>query len=122
MSIETLSFVMIFCEGICIVTVRKDTRTICWMGTKMIVSPGPRTPSNFPRRNTTPRSRQFNREQDVGQLGFGVAAKPPIGALGVEIVERDVCSLMRLGCRGDDAGRRALLEPLEEELAEQKRR
>src|SRR5207253_4432550 len=26
MSIETLSFVMIFCEGICIVTVRKDTR------------------------------------------------------------------------------------------------
>ena len=27
MSIETLSFVMIFCEGICIVTVRKDTRT-----------------------------------------------------------------------------------------------
>ena len=56
MSIETLSFVMIFCEGICIVTVRKDTRTICWMGTKMSVSPGPRTPSNFPRRNTTPRS------------------------------------------------------------------
>src|SRR5258708_2310865 len=28
---------------------------------------------------------------------------------------------MRLGCRGDDAGRRALLQPLEEELAEQKR-
>jgi hypothetical protein len=24
MSIDTLSFVMIFCEGICIVTVRKD--------------------------------------------------------------------------------------------------
>ena len=46
----------------------------------------------------------------------------PIGALGVEIVERDVCSLMRLGCRGDDAGRRARLQPVEEELAEQKRR
>src|SRR5947208_2564035 len=29
---------------------------------------------------------------------------------------------MRLGRRGDDAGRRALLQPLEEELAEQKRR
>ena len=29
MSIETLSLVMIFCDGICIVTVRKDTRTIC---------------------------------------------------------------------------------------------
>jgi hypothetical protein len=29
---------------------------------------------------------------------------------------------MRLGCRGDDAGRRALLQSLEEELAEQKRR
>ena len=27
-----------------------------------------------------------------------------------------------LGCRGDDAGRCALLQPLEEELAEQKRR
>src|SRR5262249_369599 len=27
-----------------------------------------------------------------------------------------------LGCRGDDAGRRALLQSLEEELAEQKRR
>ena len=53
---ETLSLVMIFCEGICIVTVRKDTRTICWMGMKMSVSPGPRTPSNFPRKNTTPRS------------------------------------------------------------------
>jgi hypothetical protein len=40
------------------VTVRKDTRTICWMGmgTKTKVSPAPRTPSNFPRRNTTPRS------------------------------------------------------------------
>ena len=32
---------MIFCEGICIVTVRKDTRVICWMGLKMSVSPGP---------------------------------------------------------------------------------
>ena len=67
-------------------------------------------------------SRQFNREQDISQLGFAVAAKAPIGALGVEIVERDVRSLMRLGCRGDDAGRRALLQSLEEELAEQKRR
>jgi hypothetical protein len=58
-------------------------------------------------------SRQFSREQDVGQLGFAVAAKVPIGALGVEIVERDVRSLMRLGCRRDDAGRRALLQPVE---------
>ena len=55
-SIETLSFVMIFCDGICIVTVRKDTRVICSMGRKMSVSPGPRAPSNFPRRKTTPRS------------------------------------------------------------------
>src|SRR5438105_15484242 len=29
---------------------------------------------------------------------------------------------MRLGRRGDDAGRRTLLQPLDEELAEQKRR
>src|ERR1700686_1781928 len=56
MSIETLSLGMIFCEGFCIVTVRKDTRTICWAGTKIKVSPAPRTPSNFPRRKTTPRS------------------------------------------------------------------
>ena len=41
-------------------------------------------------------SRQFSREQDVGQLGFAVAAKAPIGALGVEIVKRDVCSLMTI--------------------------
>jgi hypothetical protein len=40
--------------------------------------------------------RQLNREQEVGQLGFAVAAKAPIGALGVEIVERDACSMMRL--------------------------
>jgi hypothetical protein len=40
MSIETLSFVMIFCEGICIVTVGKDTRTVCWMGTKTRPNPG----------------------------------------------------------------------------------
>ncbi len=39
-------------------------------------------------------SRQFSREQDVGQLGFAVAAKAPIGAVGVEIVDRDACSLM----------------------------
>jgi hypothetical protein len=56
MSIETLSLVMIFCDGICMVTMRSDTRTICWKGTKMSVSPAPRTPSNFPSRNTTPRS------------------------------------------------------------------
>ena len=43
----------------------------------------------------------------------GASAKAPIGALGVEIVERDVGSLMRLGCRGDDAGWRALLQPVE---------
>jgi hypothetical protein len=64
-------------------------------------------------------SRQFNREQDVGQLGFAVAAKAPILALGIEIVERDVCSPMRLGCPSDDAGWRALLQPVEEELTEQ---
>jgi hypothetical protein len=63
-------------------------------------------------------SGQFSHEKDVGQLGFAIAAKAPIGALGVKIIERDVGSVMRLGCRGDDAGRRALLQPVEEELAE----
>ena len=53
-------------------------------------------------------------------VGFTVPAKTPIRALAVEIVERDVGSLMRLGCRGDDAGWRALLQPMEEKLAEQK--
>ena len=62
-------------------------------------------------------SRQFSREQDIGQLGFAVAAKASIGALGVEILERDMCCPRRLGCRGDDTGRRALLQPVEEELA-----
>src|SRR5262249_37691421 len=56
MSIDTLSLVMILCAGISVVTVRSDTRTMDWNGTKMKVSPGPRTPSNLPRRNTTPRS------------------------------------------------------------------
>ena len=46
---------MIFCDGICIVTVRSDTRVIFWTGTKMSVSPGPRTPANLPRKKTTPR-------------------------------------------------------------------
>jgi hypothetical protein len=41
-------------------------------------------------------SRQFSREQDVGQLGFALVAKAAIGALGVEIIERDACFLMRL--------------------------
>ena len=48
---------MIFCDGICIVTVRRmAARLAIWSGTKMKVSPGPRTPSNRPRKNTTPRS------------------------------------------------------------------
>ena len=38
------------------VTVRSDTRVIVWIGTKISVSPGPRTPANLPSMNTTPRS------------------------------------------------------------------
>src|SRR5438132_8296500 len=71
-----VTFVMIFCEGICIVTVRKDTRTICWMGTKMSVSPGPRTPSNFPRRNTTPRS--YCRSTRSEPMRYKITAIPRI--------------------------------------------
>ena len=47
------------------VTVCKDTRTICWIGTKINVSPGPRTPANLPRRNTTPRSYCFNTRSET---------------------------------------------------------
>ena len=47
------------------VTVRKETRTICWIGTKISVSPGPRTPANFPRRKTTPRSYCFNTRSEM---------------------------------------------------------
>jgi hypothetical protein len=36
-----------FLRVVCIVTVRRDTRTICWIGTKMSVRPGPRTPLEF---------------------------------------------------------------------------
>ena len=79
MSIETLSFVMIFCEGICIVTVRKDTRTICWMGAKMSVRPGSRTPSNFPSRNTTPRS--YWRSTRSEPMRYRIAARPRIARM-----------------------------------------
>jgi len=60
---------IVFCNdllrGICMVTVRKDTRTICWIGTKINVNPGPRTPANLPRRNTTPRSYCFNTRSET---------------------------------------------------------
>ena len=48
---------------------------------------------------------------------LAVAAKAPVGALGVEIVERDVGFPDAPGMPW-----RALLQPMEEKLAEQKRR
>jgi hypothetical protein len=39
-----------------------------------------------------------------------------------QVPERDVSSLMRLGCGRDDPGRRALLQPVKEQRGEQERR
>jgi hypothetical protein len=47
---------MIFCDGICIVTVRSEILVIVWNGAKIIVIPASRTPVNLPRLKTTPRS------------------------------------------------------------------
>src|ERR1700716_147318 len=59
MSIETLSLVMIFCEGMFIVIVRKVTRVICSRTGMRIIKPGPRTPVYLPKKKMTPRSYSF---------------------------------------------------------------
>jgi len=66
MSIETLSFVMIFCEGICIVTVRKDTRTSAgWERRQGLARP--RTPSTSEKKYhaTFVLSQYPNRAKDI---------------------------------------------------------
>ena len=53
----TLSFVMIPCDWIGIVTIRNDTRSIRWANGTMKISPGPRaSPVIFPSLSTTARS------------------------------------------------------------------
>src|SRR5437667_5121370 len=59
MSIETLSLVMIFCEGMFIVIVRKVTRVICSKTGMRMIKPGPRTPVYLPKKKMTPRSYSF---------------------------------------------------------------
>src|ERR1700704_6558913 len=59
MSIETLSLVMIFCDGMFIVIVRKVTRVICSRTGMRIIKPGPRTPVYLPKKKMTPRSYSF---------------------------------------------------------------
>src|SRR3569623_368224 len=56
MSIDTLSLVIIFCDGMFIVMVREVTRVICSNMGMRIMSPGPRTPVSLPRKKITPRS------------------------------------------------------------------
>src|SRR3981081_2113643 len=56
---ETLSFVMIFCEGMFIVIVRKVTRVICSRTGMRMIKPGPRTPVYLPKKKMTPRSYSF---------------------------------------------------------------
>jgi hypothetical protein len=105
MSIETLSFVMIFCDGICIVTVRKDTRTICWMGTKTRVSPAPRTPSNLPRRNTTPTfvlSQYPNRAEDIQNY----RERKNIGPIHARTLAHITMAVEHVRCRSWGAGQR----------------
>src|SRR3954469_14210032 len=64
MSIETLSFVMIFCDGIFIVIVLSVTFVILSkIGIRMI-SPGPLTPVHFPKKKITTRSYSFTTFSD----------------------------------------------------------
>ena len=56
MSMETLSLVIIFCDGIFIVIVLRVTRVICSTTGIRKIKPGPRTPVTFPKKNTTPLS------------------------------------------------------------------
>src|SRR5512147_984564 len=53
---ETLSFVMTSCAGTSIVTVRSPTFTARSITGSRMMSPGPRSPTNRPSRNTTRRS------------------------------------------------------------------
>ena len=68
--------------------------------------------------------RQLGAEQDVRQLGLGVARETHrrVGALGQKIVERDTRTVMSRGGGGDHARRCARFQPLEEQRRQQKRR
>ena len=67
------------------------------------------------------RARQLGREQDVGELRLTVAPQAPVGTFGVEIVERNARALVSGRRRGDDAGRCARLEPVEQQRSQQER-
>src|SRR3989338_5340335 len=59
MSMDTLSFVMIFCDGMSMVTVRKLMRTIRSRIGMTRMRPGPRVFRNRPRKKMTARSYSF---------------------------------------------------------------
>ncbi len=64
MSIETLSLVMIFCEGMFIVIVRSVTRVMRSNTGMRMIRPGPRIPVNLPRKKITPRSYSLTTRRD----------------------------------------------------------
>src|SRR6266511_3911311 len=68
-------------------------------------------------------SRQLDGEQDVGELGLAVAAEATatVGALGVEVVERDPRWLVGVRRGGDHPRRGAMPQPFEQQRGQQER-
>ena len=69
-------------------------------------------------------ARELAGEHDVGELGLAVAREAAAfpRTLGVEVVERDELSLVRIRRRRDDASGSGCLEPVEQQRGQQERR
>ena len=74
---DTLSCEITSCGGTSITTVRRSTRTICWMAGTMMTSPGPFTRQKRPSRNTTPRSYSRSTRNDEMISSTARKIKPP---------------------------------------------
>src|SRR6478672_8478991 len=102
MSMETLSLVMIFCEGMFIVIVRKVTRVICSKTGMRMIKPGPRTPVYLPKKKMTPRSYSFTTRSERDTSTTTITRT--IMMLGMETLSEDESALARpeyTGCRID---------------------
>ena len=65
---------------------------------------------------------QFVAEHDVGKLGLAVRPCSGVGLLALEVAEVDAPGGMRVGGDRNHPGRRALQEPVQQQVGEQKRR
>ena len=74
---DTLSRVITSCAGTSITTVRRSTRTICWMPGIRMTKPGPLTFQKRPSWNTTPRwySRRM-RTEAITSMASRMGMKP----------------------------------------------